>query len=85
MRRVLNRNVTSMVGVYNEGGVERLCAEVLRKACDFKPQTVANTLNALAKFDLYDKAVVETLCAQMVRKAGYFKPQNLMLSTRCTP
>ena len=57
--------------------VERLCAEVVRKAGHFNPQSVAKTLHALAKFDHYDKAVVERLCAEVVRKAGDFNPQNV--------
>ena len=48
-----------------------------RQATSILRAGVANTLNALAKFDHYDKAVVERLCAEVVRKAGDFNPQGM--------
>jgi hypothetical protein len=57
--------------------MSRLVAEAKAKAGDFNSQDIANTLNALAKFDHYDAAVVSRLAAEAKVKAGDFNSQNI--------
>jgi hypothetical protein len=59
---------------------------VLYKARDFNSQEVANTLNALSKYDHYDKAVFDVLCGEVLSKARDFKSQEVAntLHALCT-
>ena len=52
-------------------------SEAVVKAKDFNSQNIANTLNALAKFDHFDASVVEAMCGEAVVKAKDFNSQNI--------
>ena len=59
----------------------KLCQEALRKAPQFNAQDIANTLNALAKFDHHDASLLAKLCQEASHKAPQFNPQKHIANT----
>jgi hypothetical protein len=49
----------------------------MAKLSDFTSQELANTLNALAKFDHYEKGLVDALCSIAMNKTGEFNSQGI--------
>jgi len=55
----------------------KLCSVALAKVDDFNSQEIANTLNALSKFEYYHEKLVEALCLVALAKGNDFNSQGI--------
>jgi hypothetical protein len=55
----------------------RLCEEALNKAASFNSQGIANTLNAMAKFEHRHDELMVRLCEEALNKAASFNSQDI--------